>query len=110
MGHKPILAPVESYCVSGLCRNKLCRREMNQLARLPKQLGHAIKLARMRKGLTQRELASMSGVWQETISKVENGLGGAKIDTIFSLLAALDLELSVTERSKVNWQDLGDIW
>ncbi len=72
---------------------------MNHLARRPADIGHALRRERKKKRLTQGELASKSGVWQETISKIENGLSGAKLDTVFDLCAALDLELVVTDRS-----------
>ena len=73
---------------------------MNYLARTPADVGHALRRARKKGRLTQRELASKSGVWQETISKIENGLPGAKLETIFDICAALDLELVVNNRSK----------
>ena len=73
---------------------------MNYLARTPADIGHALRRARKKGRLTQRELASKSGVWQETISKIENGLPGAKLETIFDICAALDLELVVNNRSK----------
>ena len=72
---------------------------MKHLVRTSKNLGHAIRQARKAKNLTQKELAAMSGVWQETISKIENGSGGTKLETVFDLVAALDLEITVTERS-----------
>lgn len=73
---------------------------MNYLARTPADIGHALRRARKKNGLTQGELASKSGVWQETISKIENGLPGAKLETVFDICAALDLELLVNNRSK----------
>jgi len=88
-----------------------CRRTaMKHLVRTPKNIGHAIREARKAKNLTQSDLASMSGVWQETISKIENGSGGTKLETIFALLAALDLELTVIERSKGDSDELEDIF
>lgn len=75
---------------------------MKQLARTSKDIGHAIRRARKKNQLSQKELASKSGVWQETISKIENGSPGAKLETIFDICAALDLELLVTKRSKGN--------
>lgn len=83
---------------------------MKHLVRTPKNIGHAIREARKAKSLTQTDLAAMSGVWQETISKIENGSGGTKLETIFELLAALDLELTVTERSKGASDGLEDIF
>lgn len=73
---------------------------MNDMARTPADIGQALRRARKKKGLTQKELASKSGVWQETISKIENGLPGAKLETVFDLCAALELELLVAKRSK----------
>ncbi|WP_170484362.1 MULTISPECIES: helix-turn-helix transcriptional regulator [unclassified Ruegeria] len=83
---------------------------MKHLVRTSKNLGHAIRQARKAKNLTQKELASMSGVWQETISKIENGSGGAKLETVFDLIAALNLEITVTERSKGTSDGLEDIF
>ena len=83
---------------------------MKQLARNPKDIGHAIRLARKDQGLTQKALASKSGVWQETISKIEAGSSGAKLETIFYLLAALDLEITIDIRSKGSVDAFGDIF
>lgn len=83
---------------------------MKYLVRTSKNLGHAIRQARKAKNLTQKELASMSGVWQETISKIENGSGGAKLETVFDLIAALDLEITVSGRSQGTSDGLEDIF
>jgi HTH-type transcriptional regulator/antitoxin HipB len=60
--------------------------------------------------LTQKELAIRSGVWQETISKIENGLSGTKLETIFDLLSALELEVTIDDRSKGSSTSLEDIF
>lgn len=83
---------------------------MRQLARTPTDIGHAIRKARKAKDMTQKDLAARSGVWQETISKIENGLSGTKLETLFDLCAALDLELVVTDRSKGSSASLEDIF
>lgn len=83
---------------------------MRQIARTPKDIGHAIRQARKAKAMTQKELASRSGVWQETISKIENGHSGTKLETLFDLCAALDLELVVTDRSKGSRAPFEDIF
>lgn len=83
---------------------------MKNLARTPKDIGHAIRSARKARKLTQKELATRSGVWQETISKIENGVGSTKLETIFDILAALDLELQVQDRTKGTASDLEDIF
>lgn len=83
---------------------------MNQFARSPQDIGQAIRQARKDKGLTQKDLAVKSGVWQETISKVETGTASTKVETLFALLAALDLELAVLPRRKGSQADLADIF
>ncbi len=83
---------------------------MKQLARSPKDIGHAIRLARKGQGMTQRALASKSDVWQETISKIETGSSDAKLETIFNLLAALDLEITIDIRSKGSADVFEDIF
>jgi len=83
---------------------------MDQIARTTKDLGQALRAARKVKGLTQAELAARAGVWQRTVSNIETGASGAKVDTIFDLLAALDLELRIVPRSKMTPRDLEDIF
>jgi len=73
---------------------------MNQLARTPNDIGHAIRRVRKQQSLSQQDLATKSGIWQETISKIENGSPGTRLETIFDLCAALDLEILITDRSK----------
>ncbi|WP_120497312.1 helix-turn-helix domain-containing protein [Kiloniella sp. EL199] len=81
---------------------------MKQLARTPKDIGYTIREARKEQKLTQKELAAISGVWQETISKVENGVGSTKLETLFDLLAALDHEVLIQTRSKGVATDIED--
>jgi len=83
---------------------------MDQIARTTKDLGQTLRAARKAKGLTQAELAARAGVWQRTVSNIETGTSGAKVDTIFDLLAALDLELRIVPRSKMTQRDLEDIF
>ncbi len=83
---------------------------MKYLARSPKEVGHAIREARKARKLTQKDLAIRSGVWQETISKIENGLSGTKLETIFDILSALELEVTIDNRSKGSSTSLEDIF
>jgi transcriptional regulator, XRE family len=83
---------------------------MDQIARTTRDIGNLLRNARKAKGLTQAELASRAGVWQRTISNIETSASGAKLDTVFDLLAALDLELHIAPRSKMKPGDLEDIF
>ena len=72
---------------------------MADIARTPKQLGNIIHRARKQRGMTQTELANRTGLRQALISEIETGNNGTKMSTIYTLLAALDLELMVGTRS-----------
>lgn len=78
--------------------------------RSPKDIGNAIRTARRQKKLTQAQLSVASGIWQDTISKIERGVGDPKLETVFALLAALALELNVSDRSQGKPDDLENIF
>jgi HTH-type transcriptional regulator / antitoxin HipB len=73
---------------------------VNDLARDPKQLGNVIRRTRKRLGLNQAALGARAGLRQETISLIENGNPSSKLQTILSVLIALDLEFQVAPRTK----------
>ncbi len=100
--------PIVILCQLGY--ERIMELLMIQMARSAKQFGAAIQRHRTQKGWTQLELANRVGTGQKTISKIENGNPATKIETVFSLIAALDLELEIKSRSKTrsheNWEDL----
>lgn len=73
---------------------------MSDLARTPAQLGNTIRRNRKRLGLSQSELGERAGLRQETISLIEAGNPAARLSTILTILAALDLELRITQRTR----------
>ena len=79
---------------------------MDHIARTPQQIGQAIRRRRKQLGLNQGALGLRSNIRQATISAVENGEPGTQLRTLFDLLAALDLELVVKERSKASATDI----
>lgn len=83
---------------------------MNQLARSPKQMGAIIQAARHQRGMNQSQLADLAGMRQETVSSIEGGLLGAKLSSIFDILAALDLEITVQARSRSSAADIQAIF
>lgn len=64
----------------------------------PEALATTIKNARHRQNLSQRAAADKVGVKQATVSSFENHPDKSRIETLFKLLSALDLELRVVER------------
>jgi HTH-type transcriptional regulator/antitoxin HipB len=65
----------------------------------PNQLAQAIRNTRKQKKLTQRQVADNISIKQSTISEFENHPDGTRLDTLFKLLAVLDLELQVVSRN-----------
>lgn len=72
---------------------------MIDLARSPKQIGSLIRRARKKRALSQQALGQKTGLRQETISLVESGNRATKIETLLSILSALDLEFQIAPRS-----------
>jgi HTH-type transcriptional regulator/antitoxin HipB len=73
---------------------------MSSIARRPHDLGAILQRQRRLLRLTQTDVSGLIGTGQKTISKLENGNPATRIDTLFSLLAALDLELAIQPRAK----------
>lgn len=59
-------------------------------------IGHAIKSARKKRNLTQSELGDLVGVQKAQISKIENSISDARLETILKVFRALN--------AKVNFQ------
>jgi HTH-type transcriptional regulator/antitoxin HipB len=83
---------------------------MSDLARSPRQLGNIVRRARKKKGLTQTGLGTRSGCRQETISLIEGGNPATRIDTLLGVLASLELEIRIAQRSKGAPGDIEDIF
>ncbi len=61
----------------------------------------ALKEARQRKGLSQRELSSHAGVPQSHISKIEKGSVDLQLSSLVDLARPLDLEVMMVPRKLV---------
>lgn len=83
---------------------------MKDFARTPQQLGEIVRHIRKHNNLTQKELGQKSNLWQETISCIERGAEGTKIETIFTLLAALDQEMVIIPRRKASISEIEEIF
>lgn len=62
-------------------------------------LASAIRNIRKNKGLTQQAISREVGIIQATISSFETSPEGTKLETLFKILAALDLQLYVSDRN-----------
>lgn len=83
---------------------------MGDLARDPRQIGNLIRRIRKKQGLSQTQLGEKAGLRQETISLIETGNPSATLETILSVLAALDLEFQIAPRSKGRAADIEEIF
>lgn len=61
-------------------------------------LAHAMRDERKKRKLNQSHVAESMGMKQSTVSDFENHPEGTRLETLFKLLAALDLELHLAER------------
>ena len=83
---------------------------MTDIARTPKQLGNLVRRTRKQMGLSQDELGNKAGLRQATISEIEAGNAGTKLDSILKVLATLKLELRIVPRSKGAASDIEDLF
>lgn len=64
----------------------------------PEQLSNLIKEHRKKTGLTQKEVSDLIGIRPATVSDFENKAESSKLETLFKILAALNLQLDVSSR------------
>ena len=82
---------------------------MDQPVFSPKSLGSAIKRQRKAKKLTQQAAGIAFKLDQTTVSSIEQGAPGTRLETLFRMLAALDLEMIIkpknliTSKKKESW-------
>lgn len=65
------------------------------------QILENLREARVRMGLSQRELSARSGVPQSHISKIESGSVDLRLSSLIELARVLDLELFVAPKKSV---------
>jgi predicted transcriptional regulator len=63
-----------------------------------RNIGEAVRMARRRSGLSQRDLGERTGVPQSTIARIESGFVDPRTSTIVKLLSACGEELEVLPR------------
>jgi HTH-type transcriptional regulator/antitoxin HipB len=82
---------------------------INALARTSAHLGSIIQRARKQRHMTQAALGEKAGLRQATISKMEGG-EDARLANVLSVLAALDLELVVRDRTKADDREIEELF
>lgn len=74
----------------------------------PKQLADMMLLIRQKNGWTQLELAKKVGIKQATISNFENNPNKTTLSTFFKLVQAMDISLTIQEKSQLTSSDEND--
>lgn len=67
----------------------------------PMQLAHTLRDVRKSRGLSQDAAGKLVGLLPKTISGLENHPEAASVDSLLKLLSALDLELIVSRKDKI---------
>ena len=65
-----------------------------------KTLGSFLSVLRKAKGMTQKELAERTGIYQADISKIERAIGNPSLSTLSRLAEGLGMELRIDFMSK----------
>lgn len=81
---------------------------MEQLIFSPQSLGQALRRQRKAKALNQKKAGELFNLGQNTISNIEMGAPGTRIETLFRLLAALDLEMVLRSKPMPKKKQSGD--
>ena len=66
----------------------------------PETLGKVLRRYRKELGLSQSQAGSKFNLPQKTVSNIESGLPGVRIDSIFRYMSALGLEMQLYPRDK----------
>ena len=82
---------------------------MDQLVYSPKSLGSALKRQRKAKKLSQQAAGDAFKLNQTTVSSIEQGAPGTRLDTVFRMLAALELEMIIKPKKNTLIKK-GDHW
>lgn len=67
---------------------------------LAQQLSAVLKEYRKSRKISQTDIAKKVGIRQDTVSNFENNPDSTKLDTLFKLLSAMELELEVHPRNR----------
>ena len=89
--------------------NKRTNPPMEQIARISRQVGAAIRRRRRSLSMRQGDVGSRTSLRQATISALENGEPGTQLRTLLNVMAALGLEMVIRERSKAS-EGLEDLY
>jgi HTH-type transcriptional regulator/antitoxin HipB len=83
---------------------------IRQAIRTPAQLGAALRRHRRQRGLSQDQLAQAVSLRQATVSALERGAPGTKLQTVMDALSALGLEIVLRERASAPAPEIEELF
>ena len=75
------------------------------LIRSPKELALIISHQRKKLKLSQAEVGKLVGLKQQTISEFENKPEGTKLNTLFHILSAVNLDIRILTKDDANFKN-----
>lgn len=69
---------------------------MSDITNISQQIGTAIRVRRKQLGMTQQDVAEITGLQRQTISRVETGSEAVTFSTVARIAAVVGLNLGVT--------------
>ena len=76
-------------------KNNETFKKWGDLYRIEENIINTIISTRKKKGLTQKEVAKMTGLKQPAIARIENNVNSPQLDTLIKILDALDLKIEI---------------
>lgn len=70
------------------------------IVRNARDIGSLVSAERKRQGLTQADLAGLSGVGVTFLSQLENGKGTAEVDKVLAVVETLGIDLVARRRDE----------
>ena len=67
-----------------------------------KEIGAIIKARRIKEGVSLEDLAALTGVGINTLSRLERGVGNTRLNVLLTVTNALGLRLTVTPNNNLN--------
>lgn len=64
----------------------------------PEEIGAVIRARRVREKVTLEEMAALTGIGINTLSRLERGVGNTQMGVLLKVLDALGLEMSLAPR------------
>ena len=80
------------------------RSDEPELDALTRALAVQVTAERVRRGLTQVELAALCGTTQSAVARLEKGTRPPRLDTLLRIANALDCELEVKLRPRTEME------